>query len=77
MSAIRAISTYKYASFYSLHPELTDKLAEIPNSHLLDGSIPARTSVAVMSRIFRQIFDLRRANFEVVDSSDSSANVTE
>ena len=76
MSAIRAISTYEYASLYSLHPELTVQLAEIPNSHLLDGGIPARTSVAVMSRVYRQLFDLRKENFEVIDTSLSSAPVT-
>ena len=76
MSAIRAISTYEYASMFGFHADLTIKLAELSNSHLLDGGIPALKSSAIMSHIFRELFNLRQENFEVLDDSSSTVNET-
>ena len=76
MSAIRAISTYEYASMFGFNADLTVKLAELSNSHLLDDGIPALTSSAIMSRIFRELFNLRQENFEVLDDSSSTVNAT-
>ena len=76
MSAIRAISTYEYSSMFGFHVDLTVKLVELSNSHLLGSGIPALTSSAIISRFFRELFNLRQKCFEVLDDSSSTVNET-
>ena len=76
MSAIRAISTYEYASMFGFHADLTIKLVELSNSYLLDGGIPALTSSAIMFRIFWELFNLCQMFLEVLDDSSSTVNET-